>query len=138
MPVIRIRDIDAYFEVHGEGQRVVLINGTGGDLRANPARGRGPLERNYQVLMYDERGLGRTTKPDVAYTMADYADDCVALMDAVGWDTAHVMGISFGGMLRSMWCFAIRNASNASCSRVPHPADQEVRHSIFSPCMICP
>jgi 3-oxoadipate enol-lactonase len=99
MPVTRVRDIDVYYEIHGEGERVVLINGTGGDLRANPTRGRGLLERNFQVLMYDQRGLGQTGKPDIPYTMADYADDCAALMDSVGWDRAHVMGISFGGMV---------------------------------------
>ena len=49
--------------------------------------------------MYDQRGLGRSGKPDRAYTMADYADDCAALMDQVGWDRAHVVGISFGGMV---------------------------------------
>lgn len=49
--------------------------------------------------MYDQRGLGQSGKPDQDYTMADYADDCVALMDAVGWDRADVMGISFGGMV---------------------------------------
>lgn len=95
----RVRDLDIYYEVHGEGERVVLINGTGGDLRANPTRGRGPLERNFQVLMYDQRGLGQTSKPDTPYSMEDYADDCVALLDALGWNRVHVMGISFGGMV---------------------------------------
>ena len=99
MPILRVRDLDFYHELHGNGQRVVLISGTGGDLRANTARGRGLLETNFRTLMYDQRGLGQTSKPDVAYTMADYADDCVALMDALGWETAHVMGVSFGGMV---------------------------------------
>ena len=99
MTVAHVRGIDLYYEVHGEGPRVVLINGTGGDLRANPARGRGLLERSFQVLMYDQRGLGQSSKPDQPYSMADYADDCIALMDALGWDRAHVVGVSFGGMV---------------------------------------
>ena len=49
--------------------------------------------------MFDQRGLGRTGKPDEPCSMADYADDAAALMDAVGWDRAHVVGISFGGMV---------------------------------------
>ena len=49
--------------------------------------------------MYDQRGLGQTSKPDRPYTMGDYADDAVALMDALGWEGAHVVGISFGGMV---------------------------------------
>jgi 3-oxoadipate enol-lactonase len=108
MPNVHVRGINIYYEVHTPSplpesmappQRVVLISGTGGDLRANPLRGRGLLETTFEVLMYDQRGLGQTDKPDDPYTMADYADDCVALMDALGWDTAHVMGISFGGMV---------------------------------------
>ena len=99
MPVQRVRDIDLYYEIHGDGERVVLINGTGGDLRANPARGRGWLEKNFQVLMYDQRGLGQSGKPDVPYSMTDYADDCASLMNVLEWESAHVVGISFGGMV---------------------------------------
>lgn len=99
MPFAHARGLDVYYEVHGQGERVVWISGTGADLRQNPARGRGPLEKAFEVLMYDQRGLGRTTKPDEPYTMEGYADDCVALMDALGWQRAHVLGVSFGGMV---------------------------------------
>ncbi|MFN3218411.1 MAG: alpha/beta fold hydrolase [Acidimicrobiales bacterium] len=99
MPFIDVRDLSVYYELHGSGTRVLWINGTGGDLRQNPMRGNGPLEQHHEVLMYDQRGLGQTSKPDVDYTMADYADDAAALMDALGWDRAHVFGVSFGGMV---------------------------------------
>lgn len=99
MPFVEVRDLSVYFEIHGAGERVLWINGTGGDLRQNPQRGRGPLERSFEVLMYDQRGLGQTSKPEVPYSMADYADDAAALMDALGWDRAHVLGVSFGGMV---------------------------------------
>ncbi len=99
MPFVDVRDLSVYYELHGTGPRVVWINGTGGDLRQNPARGTGPLEQHFEVLMYDQRGLGRTSKPDAPCTMADYADDAAALMDALGWERAHVLGVSFGGMV---------------------------------------
>ena len=99
MPFIAVRDLDVYHEIHGTGPRVVLVSGTGGDVRQNPRRGHGVLERRFEVLMYDQRGLGQTSKPDGPCAMADFADDCVALMDALGWDRAHVVGISFGGMV---------------------------------------
>jgi 3-oxoadipate enol-lactonase len=99
MPFVDVRDLSIYYEIHGVGERVVWISGTGADLRQLLTRGNGPLEQNFEVLMYDQRGLGRTSKPDVPYTMADYADDAVALMDALGWDRAHVLGVSFGGMV---------------------------------------
>jgi 3-oxoadipate enol-lactonase len=99
VPVAQVRDLKLYYEIHGTGRPVVLISGTGADLRQNRARGRGLLEQNFQVLMYDQRGLGRTSKPDQRYTMADYADDFVALLEVVGWERADVVGVSFGGMV---------------------------------------
>jgi 3-oxoadipate enol-lactonase len=99
MATATVRGIDLYYEVHGSGERTLLISGTGGDLSRNPLRGEGLLEKNFEVLMYDQRGLGQSGKPDVAYTMADYADDAAGLLDVVGWPTCNVVGVSFGGMV---------------------------------------
>jgi 3-oxoadipate enol-lactonase len=99
MTVAQVNGIDVYYEIHGSGERVVLISGTGGDLRSDPGRAKSLLAQNFEVLLYDQRGLGQSGKPDEQYTMAHYADDCAALMTVVGWDRAHVMGISFGGMV---------------------------------------
>lgn len=100
--IATVNGIDICHELHGpvDGERVLLISGTGADLRSDPARHRHPLVRaGFRVLMYDQRGLGRTGKPDGPYTMEGYADDAAALLDAVGWPSAHVVGISFGGMV---------------------------------------
>jgi 3-oxoadipate enol-lactonase len=99
MPYAAVRDIDVYYEIHGSGPPVLSISGSGQDLRTNPSLGKGLLEQHFTVLHYDQRGLGRTSRPDVDYTMADYADDAAGLLDAVGWDRAHVVGMSFGGMV---------------------------------------
>ncbi len=58
-----------------------------------------PFEDTFEVLSYDQRGLGQTEVPEGPYTMADYADDAAALLDLVGWDACAVVGISFGGMV---------------------------------------
>jgi 3-oxoadipate enol-lactonase len=99
MPVAQLGDIELYYERSGQGARLLLISGTSGDLRVRAAMFRGPLCEAFDVLAYDQRGLGRSSKPDVPYSMADYADDAAALMDHVGWDSARVIGISFGGMV---------------------------------------
>ncbi len=99
MPFIQVRDINVFYEVEGGGLRLLYISGTGGDLRNKPSVFDGPLPQHFEVLSYDQRGLGQTDKPDVPYTMADYAEDAAALMDALGWPTAMVMGVSFGGMV---------------------------------------
>jgi 3-oxoadipate enol-lactonase len=95
-----------YYEIRGSGPRLLFISGTGGDLRRSPNAFDSPLPKHFEVLSYDQRGLGQTDRPDIPYTMADYAADADALLSAVGWDRCMVMGVSFGGMVAQE--FAIR------------------------------
>jgi 3-oxoadipate enol-lactonase len=99
MPYAPIADTELWFERAGEGPRLLFISGTGGDLRLRPNVFEGPFARVFDLLAYDQRGLGRSSKPDVPYSMAQYADDAAALLDHVGWPTARVIGVSFGGMV---------------------------------------
>ena len=78
---------------------MLAIAGSRGDLRRKPNLLDSPLAEAFDVLAYDQRGLGRTSKPDKPYPMADFADDAAALLDAVGWDRVAVVGVSFGGMV---------------------------------------
>ena len=91
--------VTVYFEQAGAGERLLFISGTGGDLRHRPSVFDGPLGAHYEVLAYDQRGLGRTSVPDGPYTMADYADDAAGLVTDRGWDACLVVGVSFGGMV---------------------------------------
>ena len=106
MPFVSVRDIRMYYEIQGNGSRLLFISGTGGDLRRSPNAFDSPLPQHFTVLGYDQRGLGQTDRPDIPYSMADYAHDANALLDAVGWDRCAVLGISFGGMVAQE--FAIR------------------------------
>jgi 3-oxoadipate enol-lactonase len=99
MPIAKLPDIELYYERAGEGPPLLFISGTGGDLRTKPNQFDGPLPKSFDMLGYDQRGLGRSEKPDVPYSMADYADDAAALMADQGWDEALVIGVSFGGMV---------------------------------------
>lgn len=99
MPFAKIGDIEIYHERIGDGPRLLFISGTGGDLRTKPNVFDGPLPKHFDLLAYDQRGLGRSSKPDRRYAMSDYADDAAGLMQAVGWGSALVIGISFGGMV---------------------------------------
>lgn len=99
MPFAKAGDLDIYYERAGEGPRLLFISGTGGDLRNKPNVMDGPLPKHFDTLAYDQRGLGRTTKPDASYSMAQYAEDAVNLMNAIGWQSAMVIGVSFGGMV---------------------------------------
>jgi 3-oxoadipate enol-lactonase len=99
MPYVNVRDITIYFDRSGVGAPLLAISGSRGDLRRRPNLLESPLATAFDVVAYDQRGLGRTSKPDHPYSMSDYADDAAALMDAIGWDRAKVMGVSFGGMV---------------------------------------
>jgi 3-oxoadipate enol-lactonase len=102
MPLVEVGGIDLYYEIHGQldgtGPRLLNISGTGGDLRRSMPD-RFPLNRRFGVLSYDQRGLGRSSKPAREYTMADYADDAASLVRSLGWAPCHVVGTSFGGMV---------------------------------------
>lgn len=99
MPYTSTADIRIHYRRKGNGCPVLYFGGVGGDLRSKPNVFDSPLADSYDILTFDQRGTGLTDKPDVTYTMAQYAQDAAAVMDAVGWDSAHVVGISFGGMV---------------------------------------
>lgn len=99
MPTATLNGLTFHYERAGDGPPLLFISGTGGDLRVQPNVFASPLAKSFDLLAYDQRGLGRTEKPDVPYSMADYADDAAALLDHVGWSNALVLGVSFGGMV---------------------------------------
>lgn len=109
MPHITTSRIRTYYELAGTGPRLLYISGTGGDLRVKPGVFDSPLAQHFELLGYDQRGLGQTDVPDGPYSMRDYADDAAALLDALGWDRCMVMGVSFGGMMAQE--FALRHPS---------------------------
>ena len=112
MPVVQANGIQIHYEIGGEGRPVLFISGTGGDLRNRPGVFDGPLAAAFEVLAYDQRGLGQTEAPDTDYVMADYADDAAGLLEVLGWDRVPVMGVSFGGMVAQE--LAIRHPDRVS------------------------
>lgn len=87
-----------YYDIEGEGDPLLLVPGFGCNTsiyRANtPA-----LARRFRTICLDPRGAGRSDSPPDGYTMAIYADDCAAVLDAAGERSASVFGTSFGGMI---------------------------------------
>jgi 3-oxoadipate enol-lactonase len=98
VPIQRVGDIDMYYEVHGAGDAVVLIGGLGNDL-SEWAWMVEWCARTHRVLAFDNRGAGRTDKPDVPYSIAMMAGDTVGLMDALAISEAIVIGASMGGRI---------------------------------------
>jgi pimeloyl-ACP methyl ester carboxylesterase len=102
---IKVDDIHIYYEIYGQGKPLVLIAGTGISCAPWRVFQVPEFSKHYQVLIYDHRGLGRSDKPGILYTTRLFAKDCAGLMDALGIETAHVMGHSMGG--RVAQCLAL-------------------------------
>lgn len=99
MPSAQIGDLRIYHELAGQGPNLLYISGTAGDLRNRPNVFTSPLARHFSILGFDQRGRGQTGKPPGPYSMAGFADDAAGLIDFVGWQKCHVIGMSFGGMV---------------------------------------
>src|SRR4051794_34208515 len=103
MSTARNGDVELYYETFGDpaDPTLVLINGLGSQS-INYAVEWCELfvAEGYQVVRFDNRDTGLSSKLDgVAYTLADMADDVVAVLDAIGVPQAHVLGLSMGGMI---------------------------------------
>lgn len=98
MPTAAVNGIEIYYELRGAGAPLLFFNGSGATLE-NAALLLDPFAARFEVLGFDQRGLGRTSIPAGPYEMADYAADAAALLDHVGWDRCRAVGISFGGMV---------------------------------------
>jgi pimeloyl-ACP methyl ester carboxylesterase len=98
LPVARADGADLHFEVGGIGPRLLFVNGSGITL-ADSRPLIGAFASRFELLVYDYRGLGRSSVVTRGYAMADCAGDAAQVMDAAGWTSAAVVGISFGGMV---------------------------------------
>ncbi|MBM4446472.1 MAG: alpha/beta hydrolase [Chloroflexi bacterium] len=98
MPTAKVGDINIYYESQGDGEPILLIQGYG-QYSGHWETLIPPLSKEYRVISFDNRGTGRSDKPDIPYTMKMMADDAKGLLDAIGVDSAHVFGVSMGGMI---------------------------------------
>jgi 3-oxoadipate enol-lactonase len=106
VPTAHVNGIDLYYEHSGQGPRLLFFNGSGATLETSGPMIE-PYRARFEVLVHDQRGLGRTEIPPGPYSMRDYAADALALMEFVGWSSCRVMGVSFGGMVAQE--FAVTN-----------------------------
>ena len=103
MSTTRNGEVEIYYERFGDptSPTLLLVNGLGSQC-INYAEEWCRLfsDEGFQVVRFDNRDVGLSTKLNgLTYSLADMADDAVAVLDAVGVDKAHVMGCSMGGMI---------------------------------------
>ena len=86
------------WERHGAGAPLLLIHGLG-YARWGWEPVLEPLARSFEVLLFDNRGIGESDAPPGPYTVADLAADALQVLDEAGVARAHVLGTSLGGMV---------------------------------------
>lgn len=98
MPTARIGDIEMFYEEHGAGDPLLLIMGFATDSTAWLLQVP-EFAKHYRTIVFDNRGVGRSSKPAGPYTIHEMADDALGLLDHLGIRRTHVLGLSMGGMI---------------------------------------
>jgi 3-oxoadipate enol-lactonase len=98
MAIVENQGVKIYWDEQGQGEPVLLIMGLGW---ASPMwhRSRPLLSTRYRTIALDNRGVGRSDVPPGPYPIPLMASDAAAVLDAVGIRSAHVFGVSMGGMI---------------------------------------
>lgn len=93
-----VNGIKICYEIHGKGYPIILVHGFG-DKKEHWRAQVGDLSNYFKVIRFDNRGAGKSERPDGLYSMELYADDINALMEYLEIEKAHIIGHSLGGMI---------------------------------------
>lgn len=106
-----VNGIKICYEIRGEGEPLILIHGFGVKKEVYVAQF-GLLSENFRVIRFDNRGAGKSDRPNEPYTMEMFADDISGLMDYLKIEKAHVLGWSLGGMIAQHFAIKYPNRLN--------------------------
>lgn len=99
MPKLEVAGREFHFERGGAVEPLLLIQGMSGTHVSWGEPFKGALEEDFDVVAFDNRGIGLSGPVDGPFTIAEMAADTAGLLDALDWESAHVVGISMGGMI---------------------------------------
>jgi pimeloyl-ACP methyl ester carboxylesterase len=99
MPQAKAGQIELSYDRGGEGPPLLLIMGMSGTKHHWGPQVLAELRRDFETIVYDHRDAGDSTRTGAPFTIADLARDAAGLLDALALDSAHVLGISMGGMV---------------------------------------
>lgn len=100
MAAASVNGTDLFYEQRGSGEPLLLIQGMSGTHAAWGEPFRAALDAaGFETVAYDHRGIGRSAAWREPFSLGDLAEDAAGVLDAVGWESAHVLGISMGGMV---------------------------------------
>jgi 3-oxoadipate enol-lactonase len=99
MPTVDAGGTELHYARAGEGEPLLLIQGMSATHMAWGRPFLDELEARFDCVVFDNRGMGRSGRAELPFGIADLAADTAALLDALGIEGAHVVGISMGGMI---------------------------------------
>jgi pimeloyl-ACP methyl ester carboxylesterase len=99
MPKVVVGGNELHYERVGEGEPLLLIQGMGGTHLSWGEPFRSVLEESFDVIVFDNRGIGLSTPFEESFTIVEMGEDAGGLLDELGVESAHVVGISMGGMI---------------------------------------
>lgn len=99
MPIADIGEVQLSYERSGSGPPLLLIMGMSGTARHWGEPFLQALREDFEVIVYDHRGVGDSSRLEGSITIAQLAQDAAGLLAALEIDSAHVLGISMGGMV---------------------------------------
>ncbi|MGD0802900.1 MAG: alpha/beta hydrolase [Candidatus Bathyarchaeia archaeon] len=101
MTKIMIDDLEMYYEIHGEGFPLIMIQGYNGTTESwdTLVPRLSDLSKRFRAIVIDNRGTGRSSAPEGEYSINTMVKDVVGLLDALKIREAHILGVSMGGMI---------------------------------------
>lgn len=99
MPRVEVRGIELHYERAGSGEPLLLIQGMSGTHVSWGEPFRSALEESFDVVAFDNRGIGLSERISEPFSIAEMADDTAELLERLEIESAHVVGISMGGMI---------------------------------------
>ena len=102
MPYLKTQDAEIYYEVHGQGTPFLFCSVTGCDHQAWKFHQVPEFSRDHQVIVFDYRGTGKSSKPVQKYSIKLFVKDAMAILDALHVEQAIVCGHSMGGVVAQL------------------------------------
>jgi pimeloyl-ACP methyl ester carboxylesterase len=99
MPLARVGEIELSYERAGSGPPLLMIMGMSGTFDHWNAVFLDELRRDFETIVYDHRGVGASSRLEGPVAIAQLAQDAAGLLANLELDSAHVLGISMGGMV---------------------------------------
>src|SRR5437870_13857128 len=97
MPTAKLGDIEMYYKEKGSGEAVLLVPASWWPSDTWNVGVVPFLSKRFRTIIFDCRGTGRTSKPKDGYTVARFAEDCIALLTHLGVSRCHAVGFAPGG-----------------------------------------